>query len=219
MLIHPWDAAIDDDEWRSWLHTTDRFGILAVNNTDPHQAPIVVPTHFTVASDEVLIHLARPNPVWPHLHAATEVRLVVTGDYAFIPGHWRSKDGDRVERGVPTSYYATVQFVCQPTIVDDPAAKSAILEAQLADFQPEGRHVGVDDDPYQRMLPGIRGLRLAITRVDAKFKYDDNKPAAQRERTIAELRDRGRGLDGAVASHQQRRLDEVGDWNNQRHAT
>nr|AEX65061.1 putative FMN-binding negative transcriptional regulator [Rhodococcus sp. Mel] len=219
MLIHPWDAAIDDDEWRGWLHTTDRFGVLAVNNTDPLQAPIVVPTHFTVAEKDILIHLARPNPVWVHLHAATEVRLVVTGDYAFIPGHWRSKDGDPVEKGVPTSYYATVQFVCQPTVVDDPAAKAAILDAQLADFQPEGKHVGVDDEPYQRMLPGIRGLRLAIVRVDAKFKYDDNKPVTQRERTIAELGRRSRGLDGAVASQQRRRLHDVGDWNNRRRAT
>ena len=29
----------------------------------------------------MLIHLARPSPVWPHLKAAAEVRLVAIGDW------------------------------------------------------------------------------------------------------------------------------------------
>jgi transcriptional regulator len=69
MLIHPWDAALDTGEWQDWLASTDRFGMLAVNNLDPGDAPILLPLHFTVAGDELLIHLARPNPVWPHLEA------------------------------------------------------------------------------------------------------------------------------------------------------
>ena len=124
MLIHPWDAALDPDEWQDWLASTDRFGMLAVNNLDPAQAPVVLPTHFTVAGDELLIHLARPNPVWPHLEAAAEVRLAVIGDYAYIPTYWRAKAGGPDEDGVPTSYYAAVQFVCRPTVVDDPQGKA-----------------------------------------------------------------------------------------------
>lgn len=34
MLIHPWDTALDRGEWQDWLASTDRFGILAVNNLD-----------------------------------------------------------------------------------------------------------------------------------------------------------------------------------------
>ena len=29
----------------------------------------------------LLIHLARPNPVWPHLEAAAEARLAAIGDW------------------------------------------------------------------------------------------------------------------------------------------
>jgi transcriptional regulator len=93
MLIHPWDAATGSAEWQDWLASRGRFGILAVNNLDPARAPLVVPTHFTVADDELLIHLARPNPVWPHLEAAAEVRLAMTGDCAYIPTYWRAKAG------------------------------------------------------------------------------------------------------------------------------
>lgn len=114
MLIHPWDAALDAAEWQDWLASTDQFGMLAVNNLDPARAPVVVPTHFTVAREELLIHLARPNPLWPHLEAALEVRLTVIGDYAYIPTYWRAKAGGPDEDGVPTSYYTAVQFVCRP---------------------------------------------------------------------------------------------------------
>src|SRR3954462_2567801 len=196
MLIHPWDGAVDSTEWQQWLAGTDRFGMLAVNNVDPHQAPLLVPTHFTQDGEELLLHLARPNPVWMHLEAATEVRLAVIGDYAYIPTYWRAKAGGPDEDGVPTSYYASVQFVCRPRVVDDPQGKVEILRAQLDDFQPEGRHaeVVVDAPPYGRMLAGIRGVRLAVLRVDAKFKYDDANPVEHRQRVIGRLEQRGQGL-------------------------
>ncbi|WP_431233108.1 FMN-binding negative transcriptional regulator [Mycolicibacterium psychrotolerans] len=214
MLIHPWDAALDNAEWREWLASTDRFGVLAVNNVDPAQAPVLVPTHFTVAGEELLIHLARPNPVWPHLEAAAEVRIAVIGDYAYIPTYWRAKAGGPDEDGVPTSYYASVQFVCRSTIIDDPQGKVDILRAQLGDFQPEGRHAEVAEaqDPYGRMLPGIRGVRLAVERVEAKFKYDDANPVEHRERVIGRLEERDRGLDAGAAAQQRRRLSAIGDW-------
>jgi transcriptional regulator len=221
MLIHPWDAAIDTAEWQDWLASTDRFGMLAVNNLDCAKAPIVLPLHFTVADDELLLHLARPNPVWPHLEAANEVRLAVTGDYAYIPTYWRAKAGGPDEDGVPTSYYTAVQFVCRPAVVDDPQIKAEILAAQLADFQPEGRHaaVGVDVPPYGRMLPGIRGIRLTVLRVDAKFKYDDANPVEHRERVVDLLEQRGQGLDSRAATQQRRRLAVIGEWRNRRHQT
>jgi transcriptional regulator len=215
MLIHPWDAALDTAEWQTWLASTDRFGMLAVNNLDPTQAPIVLPLHFTVAGDaELLIHLARPNPVWPHLEAVTEIRLAVAGDYAYIPTYWRAKAGGPDEDGVPTSYYASVQFVCRATVIDDPEGKAEILTAQLADFQPEGRHasVAVDAAPYGRMLSGIRGVRLTVLRVDAKFKYDDANPVEHRKRVINNLEQRRHGLDAGAAAQQRRRLAAIGDW-------
>jgi transcriptional regulator len=216
MLIHPWDAALDAAEWREWLASTGRLGLLAVGNLDPAQAPLVLPLHFTLAAagDELLMHLARPNPIWPHLAAAAEVRLTVIGDYAFIPGYWRAADDVPAEDGVPTSYYSTVQFVCRPTVVDGTEDKIAILTAQFADFQPEGQHAGLTPDtaPYGRLLPGIRGVRLAVLRVEAKFKYDDHKPASLRERVSAQLDRRGGPLDAGAAAQQRRRLAEIGDW-------
>ncbi|CAB4329694.1 MAG: FMN-binding negative transcriptional regulator [Actinobacteria bacterium] len=216
MLIHPWDSAVNDYEWQEWLSHAEKFGVLMVNNVDVDLAPIAVPTHFTLKSDQILMHLARPNPVWQHIEAASQIRLVVIGDYAYIPNYWRAKDGDPTELGVPTSYYATVQFICQPEIVDDPQGKVDILNEQFADVQPEGGHATVDVNsaPYGPMLPGIRGLKLHIISADAKFKYDDAKPEEFRERVSEELHARNRRLDPGVARQQKRRLGLIGLWRN-----
>ncbi|MEX1263167.1 MAG: FMN-binding negative transcriptional regulator [Actinomycetota bacterium] len=109
---------------------------VASRRLDPGLAPLALPTHFTLAGDEVVLHLARPNPVWAHLEAASEVRLAVIGDYAYIPSYWRARAGGPDEDGVPTSYYSAVQFVCSPTVVDDPQGKVEILEPSSAISSP-----------------------------------------------------------------------------------
>jgi transcriptional regulator len=214
MLIHPWDAALDDGEWREWLGTAAPFGQLVVNNNDPSEAPMVVPTHAVVEIDTVLIHLARPNPVWPHLENAQKVAFTVIGDYAYIPSNWRAKAGGPDEDGVPTSYYATVQFTCTPTIIDDPEEKASLLRAQISRIQPEGGHaeIAVGLPPYGRMLSGIRGVRLDIVEVTAKFKYDDHNPIEHREGVSTLLDDRGLLHDRGAAQQQRRRLSAIGDW-------
>ena len=140
--------------------------------------------------------------------------MTVIGDYAYIPGYWRARAGGPDDHGVPTSYYTTVQFLCRPTVVDDPEGKVDILTTQLADLQREGRHatVATDAPPYGGMLPGIRGVRLTVLRVEAKFKYDDHKPVEHRQRVIGNLEERGHGLDGRAAAQQRRRLDAIGEW-------
>jgi transcriptional regulator len=69
--------------------------------------------------------------------------------------------------------------------------------------------VEVDNGPYASMLAGIRGLRLHVVDVDAKFKYDDQKPADHRERISDELDRRGVGLDVRAAAQQRRRLGDT----------
>ncbi|MGW8374975.1 hypothetical protein ACWG0Q_04210 [Actinacidiphila sp. SB3-2] len=63
------------------------------------------------------------------------------------------------------------------------------------------------------MLSGIRGLRLEVAGVRAKFKCDDQKPAEHRSGVAGRLAERGRGLDAPAAHQQRRRLDRIGTWN------
>ncbi|GLX93912.1 hypothetical protein [Herbidospora sp. NBRC 101105] len=67
-----------------------------------------------------------------------------------------------------------------------------LLTRQLAHFQPGGDHaeVAVGRPPYGRMLSGIRGLRLNVAAVQAKFKYDDHKSVEHRTAVAGHLIDR-----------------------------
>ncbi|MGJ7906426.1 FMN-binding negative transcriptional regulator [Actinopolyspora sp. H202] len=214
MLVHPWDASLDEAEWRAWIAEGHDFGQLIVNGADG-RPPVVVPTHFTCHGDHLLVHLARPNPVWTAIEHDPNVTFTVIGDYAYIPGTWRAKAGTPPSDGVPTSYYSTVQFTCRADIVDDPETKAELLRRQMAHFQPDGEHapIAVDQPPYGRMLAGIRGLHLQVADVVAKFKYDDQKPVEHRAAVAEALAGRDQGLDTATANQQRRRLDRIGPWN------
>ncbi len=202
MLIHRHDAPLDDAEWRAFLKEHD-FGELIAPGAG-RDLPVVVPAHFLWDGDkEVVLHLARPNPVWEALAERPRALLSVFGAYTFIPGHWNQD-----EYGVPTSYYAAVQLACDVEVIDDPARVAAILERQLGHFQPEGKHAPVEagESRYGKLLPSIRGIRLAVTDVRAKLKFGSNRTVAHREAIAAKLAERGAPLDLEARDHVLERI-------------
>ncbi|OIJ66950.1 FMN-binding negative transcriptional regulator [Streptomyces mangrovisoli] len=207
MLVHPWDAPREDAEWQGWLEAHD-FGQLAVNGP-PGEPPFVQPLHFAydAGRGEAVTHLARPNPLWAALEAAPEVLLSVVDDYVFVPGPWQADPGTPPEHGVPTSFYAAVQLRCTAHVVDDPEEKAALLNRQLGHFQPEGgsARAAAGEAPYGRLLSGIRGLRLEVTGVRAKFKYAGKRSAQVRERIADRLTERAGPRDGAAREQLVRR--------------
>jgi len=211
MLIHPWDAAADEAEWRTWLAARD-FGQLAVNGLDG-EPPFVQPVHFLYDPDagrygEVLLHLARPNPLWAALEASPRVTLSVVDDHAYIPGPWHAPVGAPPEHGTPTSFYTAVQLLGTARVVDDPEGKAELLRRQSAHFQPAGdtARVAVGEEPFGRMLPGIRGVRIDVAEVRAKFKYGANKADPVRRRVSALLAERDAPGDRGALAHQARQL-------------
>ncbi|MDA3629536.1 FMN-binding negative transcriptional regulator [Saccharopolyspora oryzae] len=205
--MHPWDAARDDEEWRRWLADGHDFGQLVA--VDPERRPIVQPTHFALDGDRVLIHLARPNPIWRALEHDPHCVLSVVDDYAYIPGPWRAVDVPP-SSGVPTSHYASVQLSGTAELVDDPEGKAALLRRQIEHFQPAGGtdEVRAQDGPFHRMLKGIRGVVVHVESVTAKFKYDDHKPVEMQESVTRNLIERDAPRDRAAAAQQRRRRHE-----------
>jgi transcriptional regulator len=202
VLIHPWDAGTSEQEWTAFVRAHG-FGHLVAAGRD-RDVPVVVPTQFVLHdAGHVLLHLARPNPIWRALAENPRVVLSVAGDWAYIPAAWKAIGEEDPRRGVPTTYYAAVQLIAEAVIVDDDAGKADILRRQLADAEP-GSDV-VDPLEHGRTLNGIRGLRLDVTEVRAKFKYGGNADDAHRARVAQELAHRGRPGDAASRGHLLRR--------------
>jgi transcriptional regulator len=203
MLVHPWDAGGDEAEWRSFV-TGQGFGQLVASGRGRDVA-VVVPTQFVLAGDEVLLHLARPNPVWAALDENPMVLLSVAGDWAYVPAAWKAIGEEDPAVGVPTTYYAAVQIAGEVTVVDDPAGKADILRLQLASTEPGSGVVDPGSAEHTRRLPGIRGIRIAIRDVTAKFKYGGNVDAAHRAAVAERLAARGGPGDAAARDHLLRR--------------
>jgi transcriptional regulator len=209
MLIHPWDQATRA-EWQDVLATADFGQLVTAGHVDGY--PVVVPTHFVYDGDAtVLLHLARPNPVWRALDADPHAVLALAADWAYVEAAWNADPGTDPDVGVPTSYYTGVQLLCRAEIVDDPDDKAAILATQLAHFEPPGStrvtpSPGVESD--RRLLPGIRGLRLHVEAVRAKMKYGGNKTPEHRREIGERLAQRGGPMDDVAREHLLSRTDD-----------
>ena len=202
MLIHPWDAGTSEEQWMAFVRAQG-FGHLVAGGRG-RDVPVVVPTQFTlVDAARAVLHLARPNPVWDALAENPAVVLSVAGDWAYVPAAWKAIGDEDPRLGIPTTYYAAVQLIADATVVDDEAGKAEILRIQLADQEP-GSDVA-DPAEHARRLPGIRGVRLAVREVRAKFKYGGNVDDAHRAAVAEHLEARRGPGDAAALQHLRRR--------------
>jgi len=210
MLIHRWDAAIDEAEWREFVRAQG-FGHLIAPGRD-RRYPVVVPTQFVLIDGEdptdlILLHLARPNPIWEALEENPDVVMSVAGDWAFIPSSWKAIGEEDPAFGIPTTYYAAVQLCGSAQVLSDPEETAAVLRRQLAVIQP-GEQV-VDPMEHGARLRTIQGIRIEVAEVRAKFKYGGNVDVDHQEAVAERLVARGGPGDLAAERHLRRRMAET----------
>ena len=198
MLIRPHDDGSDDPQrWRDFV-AAQGFGHLAAAGTG-RGVPVVVPTQFVLTDDTVTLHLARANPIFECLAENDRCVLSVAGDWAYIPAAWKAIGDEDPRRGIPTTYYGAVQLTGSAVVADDHDAIAAALRTQLADLEPDADLV--DPIEHGKSLNAIRGLRIEIDDVRAKFKYGGNVDQAHRDAIADELRARRGPGDAAALRH------------------
>lgn len=122
-------------------------------------------------------HVARANPL--ARTGAGPALAIVHGPNAYVsPGWYPDKEA---EARVPTWNYAIAHLAGKLELFDDEDALGAIVDA-LSNTH-EARVGGTwryehERDAHRRQLRGITGFRLAVERVDLKFKLNQNHPIA-----------------------------------------
>jgi transcriptional regulator len=147
----------------------------------------------------LVTHMARANPQWKHFADGREVLVIFHGPHAYISPNWYE-----TRPMVPTWNYAVVHAYGISRLIDDKNRLRVMLRELVDTFeagQPQPYGAVLTDDYIDKLSPGIVGIEIPITRLEAKFKLSQNRSAAdqggviealeksadQTEREVAEL--------------------------------
>jgi len=185
----PAHFAADDDAVRELLARPQAADLITM--TDDGLVATFLP--FIYDGGSLLGHVARNNDQWPH-PVIGEAMVIVHGPDAYIsPGFYASK----AEHGrvVPTWNYLTAHVYGELRIHDDVEWLDALVR-RLTD-----RHEAAEPSPWSvddappafaaGQLRAIVGVELVISRIEAKVKMSQNRPAADVTGVVAGLEARG----------------------------
>jgi transcriptional regulator len=145
-------------------------------------------------------HAARNNPQFSSLPNG-EALAILQGPDAYISPSWYPSKAEH-GRVVPTWNYSTAHVYGRLVIHDD-AGWLARHVRSLTDLHEEGQDKpwNVDDAP-ERFIAGqlraIVGVELLITRIEAKEKLSQNRPAADAAGVVTGLRAAGQEASAAA---------------------
>jgi len=145
----------------------------------------------------LLAHMARVNPHWRLFDGRREALVVFTGPHAYISPSWYQSPVT-----VPTWNYAVVHAHGRPVIVKDKARVRGMLERLVSEHE---THVNPPWSTAQageyvhQQLDYIVAFELEITRLEGKFKLNQNRSRTDREGVVRALADSDDPLKREVA--------------------
>lgn len=145
-------------------------------------------------------HMARANPQWKDFAQETEALLIFQGPHAYISPAWYE-----AFPAVPTWNYVVVHAYGTPRVVEN-AELREILRDSMTFFDQTERLEALPDDYVERMMKGIVGFEMEITRLEGKAKMSQNRPQQEQENVITALQQTGAPLDATTADWMQKSL-------------
>ena len=124
-------------------------------------------------SDEIVIisHFGRPDEV-AHELGDHEILVIIQGPHDYISPSWYAP-GDII----PTWNHVTAHLYGTPELLTDEEnyGMLAKLTDHFESHYPGGRSLSEDEDGTRRVAKGTVGLRMRVTRFDARAKLSQNK--------------------------------------------
>ncbi len=129
-------------------------------------------------------HMARANPQWREL-AGHEVLAIFSGPHAYVSPTWYG-----ASPMVPTWNYLAVHAYGQFELIEDECALLTLLKDTATKYespQPQPWSFANDDPYVQKLLKGIVGFRIEISRLEGKWKLGQNHSAKVRASAAEQL--------------------------------
>lgn len=147
-------------------------------------------------------HVARANPILSDLTQAQEVLVIFQGPDAYVSPSWYEEKA-LSGKVVPTWNYLAVHAYGTISTHDDAGWLRQHLESLTSEHERGSLtpwQIGDAPSEYiTRMLCGIVGIEIAISRIVGKWKLSQNKTATDQRAIVEGLREQERPQGAALA--------------------
>ena len=130
-------------------------------------------------------HMARANPQWRGFEPEREVLTIFQGPHVYVSPSWYEG-----ELNVPTWNYAAVHAYGVPRIVEDHDELYAILKNSVQMYEAGFDEPWAFDLPAEfvdKMMRAIVGFAIPITRLEGKYKLNQNRAPEDRQGVVEAL--------------------------------
>ena len=141
-------------------------------------------------------HMARANSQW-RAAAGQEILAIFSGPHAYISPTWYAAPST-----VPTWNYVAVHATGCLQLVEDPQELLKMVRDFVTHYEcnmPQPWSIDAPADFLDNLVRQIVGFRIEITRLEGKWKLNQNHPPERRERVVAALRSQGDENSVAIA--------------------
>ncbi len=143
----------------------------------------------------LIAHMARANPHWRHFATQHQSLVIFQGEHGYISPSWYES-----HPAVPTWNYVAVHASGIAVVVEDDKSVRTMLAEMIRTYE-TGRLAtwSIADDYVTRMMKGIVAFEIPISRIDGKFKLNQNRSDADRQGVVRALMESGLASDRALA--------------------
>lgn len=186
MFIPP-SFRVDDEA--TMFDFIDRYGfatLTSIVNGEPFASH--VPLLLDRADRCLWGHLSSSNPHHTAFHSSTPTLAIFHGPHAYISPTWYVN-----HPAVPTWNYATVHVAGHAELTD-PERTRWIVDVTVAKYEQPRAYPWPNDLPEDvrgKLLQGIVGFRLPVTRLEGKFKLGQNRQPTDQASMLAHLQQGG----------------------------
>ncbi|WP_213815062.1 FMN-binding negative transcriptional regulator [Glaciihabitans sp. dw_435] len=168
----------------------------------------LVASHYPVVLEEttegisIVSHVGRPDEKLHEL-GQHEILVIIQGPHGYISPAWYA-EGDFV----PTWNHVTAHLYGVPEILSDEENFEVLgdLVDHFEQRMPDPMSLEIDERAARNIARGTVGIRLRVTRFDARLKLSQNKAPEVVERIITELEGEGPYISPALAAEMRREV-------------
>jgi transcriptional regulator len=197
MYVPPPFAEMDRDTLHAFIERHPFALLISQHDAEPFASHLPFLLQRDAGPLGTLVgHMAATNPQWRNAEGQT-ILVVFSGPHAYISPAWYE-----APLTVPTWNYVAVHAYGTFRSVRDPQPLTEIVRETVAVYEEPGSAWQLDTggDFFKKLLPQIVGFRIELTRIEGKWKLNQNHPPERRAKVVAALAAKGDENSRAVAA-------------------